>query len=343
MLLYVDGFDWCSVNSQFNERWSYVVTNPVLLTGANTRFNYGTALLVNTTNGYYRSIKPNVQTWIVGMSVNFQAASASAGCGIFRISDGTTNQITVMINGSGYIEVRRGNQAGTVLATSSTPMPIDTWVYVEAKVYIHDSQGSVLLKIDGTEYISVTDADTKNSVNAYADRLYFGAQASTGALIYFDDLYVCDDTGSYNNDFLGDCRIETLFPDEAGSSTQWTPSAGSNYENVDDAGSNDGDSTYNSSSTADQVDLYGMAELTATPVAIHGIQEAIVARKDDAGSRSVRVMLRSDGTNYDNGSDLSLSDSFAHLVMPPRERDPSGEAWVKATVNALEAGVKLVS
>jgi len=50
-------------------------------------------------------------------------------------------------------------------------------------------------------------------VNAYVNSIFL-ENTATGTFD-FDDLYICDLTGSYNFDFLGDIRVEALFPDDA--------------------------------------------------------------------------------------------------------------------------------
>ncbi len=72
------------------------------------------------------------------------------------------------------------------------------------------------------------------------------------------------------------------------------------------------------------------------------VQVATAARKDDAGSRSLRALIRSGATTA-NGATRVLGTSYA-LYDDRFETDPAtGTAWTKAGVDALEAGVEVTA
>ena len=123
----------------------------------------------------------------------------------------------------------------------------------------------------------------------------------------------------------------------------FTPSAGSaHYSLVAEAPDDDGDASYVESGTVGHKDLYGYQDLTGTPAAIMAVQLATVARKDDAGSRSLRAVLKSGATTA-NGATRVLGTSYA-LYDDRFEVDPAtGAAWTKAGVDALQAGVEVVA
>ena len=104
-------------------------------------------------------------------------------------------------------------------------------------------------------FYSDTGVDTQNGGVAQIDNIELHGASSPDPV--FDDIYVLDDAGSDNTDFLGDCRVETIFPDADGNENDFTASpAVSNYLNVDDGGSPDDDTTYNWSATATDRELY---------------------------------------------------------------------------------------
>jgi hypothetical protein len=77
-------------------------------------------------------------------------------------------------------------------------------------------------------------------------------------------------------------------------------------------------------------------------VAILALQLATVARKDDAGSRSLRAVLRSDAVTA-TGATRSLATSYV-LYDDPFDTDPAtGGNWTRGAVDALEAGVEVVA
>ena len=151
-------------------------------------------------------------------------------------------------------------------------------------------------------------------------------------------MYVCDTGGGRNDDFLGDVKVVTLRPNADTAQADFTPSAGSaHYSLVAEAPDDDGDASYVESGTVGHKDLYGYQDLTGTPAAIMAVQVATVARKDDAGSRSLRAVLKSGATTA-NGATRVLGTSYA-LYDDRFEVDPATEAaWTKAGVDALQAG-----
>jgi hypothetical protein len=148
-----------------------------------------------------------------------------------------------------------------------------------------------------------------------------------------------DRDGSRNNDFLGDVKVVTLRPNADTAQADFTLSAGSvHYSLLAEAPDDDGDASYVESGTVGHKDLYGYQDLTGTPAAIMAVQITTVARKDDAGSRSLRKVLRSGATTA-NGATRGLGTSYA-LYDDRFEVDPAtGAAWTKAGVDAQEAGV----
>ena len=138
-------------------------------------------------------------------------------------------------------------------------------------------------------------------------------------------------------------RVVTLRPNADTAQADLTPSAGSaHYALVAEAPDDDGDTTYVEGGTIGHKDLYGYQDLTGAPAAIMAVQLATVARKDDAGSRSLRAVLKSVATNA-NGATRVLGTTYA-LYDARFEVDPAtGAACTKAGVDALQAGAEVVA
>jgi hypothetical protein len=205
---------------------------------------------------------------------------------------------------------------------------------------VADSGGVVQVRLDGAQVLSVT-GDTCNAGTAEIATVRFSnhfVASGTRHLLRLDDVYLCDTAGSRNNDFLGDIRVVTLQPNADTAQADFTPSTGSVHCSlVAEAPDDDGDTSYVESGTVGHKDLYGYQDLTATPAAIMAVQLATVARKDDAGNRSLRAVIKSGATTAD-GATRVLGTTYA-LYDDRFEVDPAtGSAWTKAGVDALEAG-----
>lgn len=327
-LLFIDGFDHY-VTAEIARKWSTSAGNAAI--SATGRRATSKSLSISSANDRVTLQLPAAEgTLCVGFA--YYSTSAPSGHEGVEFAISGAAQCTVFFNANGSISVARGAYNGTVLGTSAIGLiKANTWQYVEFKAVIHDSTGTYEVKVNGVSVLSGTGADTKGQTTADADQLTI---QGSGVAILIDDLYLDD------ADFLGDCRVDTLMPNGAGASSQWTPSAGSNFQNVDDAGDMDDDTTYNSDDTAGQIDTYTLPDIEATGGTIHAVAVNSAVRKDDAGARSTKNIVRQATTNYE-GAAYSVTDSY--LVKQDiwaTQPDASG-AWDETDLNAAEFGIKL--
>jgi hypothetical protein len=128
--------------------------------------------------------------------------------------------------------------------------------------------------------------------------------------------------------------------DGAGSATEFTPNGAATNYGCNLQNPEDGDTTYTSSSTLGQHDLFTVANLPIVPANILAVQQRVIARKDDAGARELQTELKS-GTTTVQGTSTAISTSYGALITI-YETDPNTSgAWSTAAVNALEAGYKV--
>lgn len=294
----------------------------------------GNALNISFVRSYTKVLDAQ-STWIIGCNLTLTAFPATPVIFIV-LGDGATEQLSLRIDSSGHLVVSRN---GTTLGTSTLALAsggVDN--YIEFKAFINDTTGTYEAKVNGVSFVSGTGADTKNTANSTADRVIFGVNVSMGTN-NLDDVYVCDGTGSVNNDFLGDCRVDVKYPDGAGNSTDLTPSTGSNFQCVDETTPN-GDTDYVEHATVNNKDTYTFGNLSHNPSAIYGVQVNMYAKKDDAGVKNLCSVARSAGTDYD-GSTRTLSTAYQFL-REMIEADPAtSAAWTQTNLNAAEFGVKV--
>lgn len=112
----------------------------------------------------------------------------------------------------------------------------------------------------------------------------------------------------------------------------WAASAGSDYQCVDDA-TPSGDTDYICSETPNVIDTFTYPALGLTGTVL-GAAPTSLARKDDAGTRSIREVVRVGGTNYPGGADLTLASTYV-AYQQVWETNPTGGAWTVSAVTAL--------
>lgn len=329
-LLFIDGFDHYSAQTDIGKKWSVVTaTYPTVTTTLGRRG--GGALSVLNTNYYVDRTISSTETVVAGFAL-YRTSSATGD--VLKFFEGTTNHLTLTIDANGKLRLYNGTNAGTLLATGTTTISTSTWFYIELKATIGNS-GSYEVKVNGVSEFSSGSADTQNGGTATMDKVRF-----TGSAVYLDDIYICNTSGSTNNDFLGDCRIDTLYPSGAGNYTQFTPSTGSNYTCVDETTPNTTD--YISDATSGDRDSYAFANLTAlVSQTVFGVQVSAYAQKSDSGARSLGTMARLTSTDSD-GASVALATSYAYISQV-YETDPASAAWTEANVNSAEFGVKVTA
>lgn len=252
--------------------------------------------------------------------------------------EGGNDHVFIGIDASGYLYAQR---AFTLLGTASIDsIPLATWTHIEGKIVVDDAVGSVELRVNGssTPALLLSGVDTKNGLTGIVNGVEIG-YSGTGRTLYVTDLAVWTESGESPTGWIGDCRVDTFLPTAAGSSTDYTPSAGSNWECVEES---DGDTSYIESSITADLDLFSMGNMTHTPATIHAVAVTAIARKTDSGTGSVKLTMKSGATTA-QGSAEGLSDASYSREIYARGVDPAtSAAWSKSAVDALEAGVESV-
>lgn len=337
-LLFFDGFDYYTT---FGQRWDYIQGGSMSFNAGGGRRGTTSFRSVGYGNYIGKHLGVSRSTFIIGMSfrnTNFGATGSTQD--FLGLNDDVGGQISLAFNTSGNIVVRRG-AGGTTIATSTNAMSNNTEYYIEWKITISDSSAadSCIVRVNGADWLNVAaGSDLKAQTGNTANKFFIGQLTSppSSADIHIDDLYVCDNTGATHNDFLGDCRVDCVFPGADGSNSQFIPSTGtSHFALVDETTPNTTD--YNESNTVGHRDTYNMQDLAAVTGTIYAVQTHVAALKADAGYRSLKSVVKS-GSTTQTASPVALATSVAYdnqlFVNDPN----TGAAWTESAVNAIEVG-----
>ena len=264
---------------------------------------------------------------------------------VVAIRQAGTVQVWVRINQSGTLTVLRGS---TELGTTVKALTAGAGLYsfIELKVLIDSSVGTVNLQVNQEVWLSLTAQNTRNAASATWDEILIGGMRGGGSPYVgwdYDDVYVLDGAGPAPwNTFLGDCRVDVRNPTAAGATTGWTPSAGANWQNVDDVAPND-DTDYNSVVTLNAVDTFVTQDAPVAGATIFGVQHCINAKKSDIGPCAIASVIRPSGTDQ-VGASAALGTGYSYLLQVaatiPGSAGP--DPWTEAAFNAAEFGYKRV-
>lgn len=285
---------------------------------------------------------PTTTTIIMGVAVKLQSGTYGTGVSHFRVIDGTTVQCEIRFGSLGQISIYTNN----VLQGSSVNglIVIGFWNFIEWKVTITASTGAnqCVVRLNNAEVLNLVGVSTKTTANSSVNSISIGRNSTDSTETRFDDLYVCNNQGTINNDFLGDCRIETLYPNAPGNNTTFAPNgAPTNWQAVSEATPDD-DVSYVLSDVPGNMDSYMFTNPTGTLVQVFGIQAMMRARKDNAGTRTFARIVRVGGTDY-AGSPYLLGTDYTYYRDIMEINPGTGVPWNASDIAALEAGVKVVS
>ena len=292
----------------------------------------GKCLEFNMTTCKFRSpvLSTTNTTLIIGFAFKY---SASVGAYLCNLLSNAVWTCTLYFDGNGQLVLKRNY---TVLGVATCELKPNRWYWIEWKLTTHDTTGSCEIRVGNKTVLNLTNIDTKHLTYTYNNQVSF---QDNGCHPSFDDLYICDGSGSDNNDFLGNGYVKTLRPD-GDSSVQWTPTSGSNYDEVNEA-EHDSGTTNVVDSTANNKDLYTYTDLSG-PASVKGLMVCSVVALSTAGSETFQTVVSSSGSEVVSSNHTVVSTAyvtFAHV----EEQDPNASsAWTDTTVDAALFGIKYI-
>lgn len=361
MLRYLNGFDFYPTgNGQVNAvADGFFGSNPNAMTGVSPgRFSKGKTIQSNSviffSSNFYDPVGQRFTTeeCVIGMAIYIPKSVAGLpgyhyGFGVYDGEGGVGNQILFKFEETGIIRLYRGGPQGTLLATTAAgTFNLDEWFWFEVKVKIHNSSGLAECRVNTVTKISFvgdTHSGTPLLGAAYGwDNLHWYQDADnvTTRVFNWDDVYVLDDTGTDNTDYLGNVRVNTQFTVGAGDLTQFSRvgSAGSNWDTVNETALDDTQYVYDG--TVGQKDLYAMDPNVAA-LNIFGVQVRGAYRQDDSTQIVARNIIKTGGTIYEGSNDHYLSGTYKYFRDIWELNPNTGVGWVSADLNAIQAGTKV--
>jgi len=319
-LLWCDSFDHYGTTTakMLNGAYADIAAGVSLVT---TNVRTGTYSMRVTANGPSSNIVRRVlggPKTTVGLGMALWIPSLPPGNNeqkIFSWADATnTTQLVLFLQSTGVLEVKRGGS--TSLGVTASPVIVsNAFQHIEALVTFSQTVGTVEVRVNGVTVLSLTGQDTCNTALTECSQVNIcGSYSGSGFSstdCYVDDLFCYDDTTSYNNTFIGDRRVLTLFPDANTATADWTAvGAASGYLCIDEANPNE-DTDYITAATVGLVSQFGLQNLPGGISVVNAVVMVERARKTEAGTANTQVSIVS-GASTANGADKPLTEVYTY-------------------------------
>jgi hypothetical protein len=343
MLLWCDGWDHYGVLGNLTEgAWAEVNGAGWTLSTSNPRT--GTySMAWPATASFLRRVLGGAKTTVgVGAAFYYTALPGTARrARLFDFRDASnTIQVSIGTDTTGTISAYRGSiDAGTLLGVTASPViTAEAYQHVECIVFFSQTVGTVEVRVNGVTVLSLTGVDTVASALVESSQVGIGGAAGSGGSTGFiDDVFCYDGTGSFNNSFLGDRRVITLFPTADTIQADWTPVGSATGFGAIDEASPDGDTTYISAGlpgSPTPTSEFGMDNLPAGISAISGVVLVNMSRKTEAGVANVQMSVIS-GASETAGTDTPMTEIYTYR-QDVFEIDPASAApFTVSEVDAL--------
>jgi hypothetical protein len=259
----------------------------------------------------------------------FKFKTTTGGSHAFRFRNGSTVLGVIKMTIGVGIKAYNGNEA-SLLGTGSTSF-VTNVVYRVQFYYKPDTTGAgrFVIKINEVAEIDYTGASSPATSNIDTVEVRGDYTYTYG---YFDDI-VLD-----SSEYPGLTYVQAIVPTGVGFTTNFTPSAGSNYACVDEIPPSDTD--YVSTNTADNIDTYATGNMTGSVGEIKCVQVQIRAKTEGSPTPTkLALMVRSSSTDY-AGTDQAITSAYLDYRQLWAVDPATSSAWTESGVNAVEIGIK---
>lgn len=345
MLLFIDSCGDHYNTANISRKWSYVESSWTVVSSGRTGNglwggNTGSDLRINLTKKFdssnimYMGIALFVPSFPTGELFGFRGLSGS----------NNSSSLWCQYESSGKLQVYRYKDTtlGSPILIAETPsntIRLNTYHYIELKiVFTKANTGSVEIKVDGTTKASTgginTIRNTDTSFSNYISNINFIANG-----YIMDDIYIADNSTSFSNTYLGDCKVLVLRCESNTAQQDWSyvgTSAVSAIYSIADQ-----DNSYLYSSTANQKSTFNLENLPGDVTLVKGIQVCLGAKKTDASSRSIAPVLSNGSSEYIGANTYLWSDEHKYSLYSYGYNPIDDTSWDSTKINNLLLGVEL--
>jgi hypothetical protein len=261
--------------------------------------------------------------------------NAALGCQFRNISNVAI--LTAVFQSDGSICIRKGDETAAVVDISDAVLTAGTFHHVEIWATFDTVAGAVEVRVNGRTVLMLGGLNL-GSVGA-AQVVWGMFTTRDSGDWYLDDTFAADDSGTYNNTFLGAQRILTEFPTADTAQADWSKNGAATGFGCIDQADPDGDTTYISAATAGDKSDFTLPSLPSELAEIAGVYVPLMARINAAGIGNIKPSMLS-STDVLAGNDDPLTTGYTYYGSV-FEYDPhTNAAWTKAGLEAAKLRIE---
>lgn len=258
---------------------------------------------------------------------------------ILSFKNGNDANVDLFLGLQRSIVVQDGNL--NVFSVAPVHLAEYDWCYIEMKVYHHSSNGTIEVRINSCPVLELSSINTVPTGDI-SDRCGIGNNTdrydNKNARIC--DFYVCDGSGSKNNDFLGPVTVDTLFPD-GDDTTEFETTGNGNYAtHYEQVNGKDAlwDDDYIEDGTTGNQDIftYQNAQNFAS---IHGVIGWTTSNYVST-SNTYKMLCESDNSTL-TSSNITPGSAFQTDKFVVEDDPASSFAWTPRTINSIKFGLEI--
>lgn len=290
---------------------------------------------------FRRSFAANLTTAGVGCAIWLDSLPATDVLDFFQFRDNSGNVLCRFgLSNSQELVLYRAN--AEIGRSSPGQITAAGWFHYECKFVPNGATSAIELRINEVTVYSNNSFPCGSSLgpgNTATSTASVEFDLSGVTYSYLDDLFAWDSSTSYNNTFLGDKRVATMFPNGDTAEADWTPSAGgTGYTQIDETAV-DGDTTYVSTATVGHISEFDFEAMPTGAVAVSAVQIYTAARKTDVGTCDIATDIVSAATSTAGATQVcTTSYVYAQNIF---QTDPNtGALWTKAGVDAAKIRIE---
>lgn len=280
------------------------------------------------------NVFPNVNR--CGLHIAFYLPSLSQATTVAAYLDGQSVQVNLNVTTTGLLQVVL--PSGAVLANSGANLlQANRWYSIEWEVVFASGGGATTVQVNNVQWLTQSSITTKTTANAYANGFSLGSPTASNANGQsYTDVVLWDTTGSANNTFYGDCRVDFMAATGTATMNNFTSFTG---------GLSDPSGTLYQSLTPNATVLSSVAAPPNITGIIKSVAPVIQARKTDnsfAHDAGLIVGTSSSGSLATETSSAVSSTTVWTTYGVSFPTQPSGAAWTTTDLNTLQVGAKVI-